>query len=168
MKGWFISIQLGWRKHCKESPISSPKRWQGSEQMQWQEGWNRRGRLSLRDVSEVVSSRFDRQIGDSRKGGLSNLRLSQPKRRLRIVRLGQGSGSHCSYGIKTLSILCHERLFCLFGWVCVCVLESLQILAVLEGVGQGTNLWEGKGTKNTGRVNLSNTNSRYTTFPLEK
>lgn len=23
---------------------------------------------------------------------------------------------------------------------CVCVLESLQILAVLEGVGQGTNL----------------------------
>lgn len=41
-------------------------------------------RLSVRDVSEVVASRFDRQIGDSRKGGMSNLRVSQP-RRLYIV-----------------------------------------------------------------------------------
>lgn len=35
----------------------------------------------------------------------------------------------------------------------MCMLESLKILAVLERVGQGTDLREGQGTKNTGRVN---------------
>lgn len=37
----------------------------------------------------------------------------------------------------------------------MCVLESLMILAVLERVGQGTDLREGQGTKNTDRVNVS-------------
>lgn len=95
---------------------------------------------------------------------VSKLRPSKPKGRLCIVRVGQGSGSHCSYGIKTLSILCHERLFGLFGWVCVCV-EEFADSGSPKGVGQGTNLWEGMGTKNMGRGNLSNTNSRYLTFP---
>lgn len=39
----------------------------------------------------------------------------------------------------------------------MCVLESLTILAVLERVGQETDLREGQGTKNTGRVNTSDT-----------
>lgn len=34
----------------------------------------------------------------------------------------------------------------------VCMLESLKILAVLERVGQGTDLREGQGTRNTGRA----------------
>lgn len=35
----------------------------------------------------------------------------------------------------------------------MCMLESLKILAVLERVGQGIDLREGQGMKNTGRVN---------------
>lgn len=35
----------------------------------------------------------------------------------------------------------------------MCMLESWKILAVLERAGQGTDLREGQGTKNTGRVN---------------
>lgn len=34
----------------------------------------------------------------------------------------------------------------------VCMLESLKFLAVLERVGQETDLREGQGTRNTGRV----------------
>lgn len=62
-----------------------------------------------------------------------------------MVRVGQGSGSDCSHGIRDLSILCHER-GCCFAFLdeYMCVLDSLEILAVLERVGQGTHLREGK------------------------
>lgn len=48
--------------------------------MQWQED-ETGGRLG-RDVSEVVASRFDRQIGDSRKGGMSNLEYHSQEKTL--------------------------------------------------------------------------------------
>lgn len=41
----------------------------------------------------------------------------------------------------------------------MCVLANLMVLAVLERVGQGTGLKEGQGTKNTGRVNMSEANT---------
>lgn len=37
----------------------------------------------------------------------------------------------------------------------MCMLESLKILAVLERVGQGTDLREGQGTTSTGRANCA-------------
>lgn len=47
----------------------------------------------------------------------------------------------------------------------MCMLESSKILAVLERVGQGTDLREGQGTKNTGRVNCVKPEPMYT-FPV--
>lgn len=41
----------------------------------------------------------------------------------------------------------------------MCVLANLMVLAVLERVGQGIDPKEGQGTKNTGRVNMSETNT---------
>lgn len=41
----------------------------------------------------------------------------------------------------------------------MCVLANLMVLAVLERVGQGIDPKEGQGTKNTGRVYMSETNT---------
>lgn len=50
----------------------------------------------------------------------------------------------------------------------MCMLESLKILAVLERVGQGTDLREGQGTKNTGRVNCVKSELMYAFPAAEK
>lgn len=45
--------------------------------MQWQEGCNGRGRLSLSDISEVVSDRSDRQLDAVGKGAESKHQYCQ-------------------------------------------------------------------------------------------